>query len=364
MRFSTQPIPQIPENSQKTDLLTQQPELIPPTDDLRQRLLFQEPTLPALEATTLLNSTGDEELDKIIEIAGYAYDPIQDIFYSILNPWQRNVGYCRLYDEAAAPLGMIIDCEPVYFNYDNRKWMISFWKGQYDMVCGGEIGVYTSGIQLNIPEIFSGTFYNCVNDSELLQMSYVLKKNGQILFTRSDRHWWLTGFKLGEFAQPWELTMDVEIIFPNKAMLNAFLDGFKKAGYADFEYSINGNTFNFTYNTPRTPQPTTRTPQTDRIIQEKNRFLCELYQEITRNGTTVPEKLKILNEEAPELYEKALRIGSNQQFFQIFYVLIISAMYLLAAFSEGSPNDKMYLSRKKSEILNKLKQKIEALGIR
>jgi len=359
-----QPIPQLPENLQDTEQLTQHPELYEQMpDDFRSSLLFQRPALPVRGDTTLSNSTGDEELDKLIEIAGYAYDPIQDIFYSILNPWQRNVGYCRLYDEAAAPLGMIIDCEPIYFNYDNRKWMISYWKGQYDMVCGGEIGVYTSGIKLNIPDIFTGSFYNSVSDSELLQMSYVLKKNGKILFSRSDKHWWLTGFKLGEFAQPWELTMDIEITFPNREMLIAFLDGFRKAGYNDYEYSIVGNTFSFTFDTPRTTQPKTRTPQTDRIIQEKNKLLCEMYQEITRGGATVKEKLRILKEEAPELYEKALKIGSNKQFFQVFYVLIISAMYLLTAFSEGAPNDKKYLSRKKKDILKTLKRKIEALGI-
>ena len=35
-----------------------------------------------------------------------------DIFYSLNDCWQRDFGYCRLYDEACAPLAMIIDCEP------------------------------------------------------------------------------------------------------------------------------------------------------------------------------------------------------------------------------------------------------------
>jgi hypothetical protein len=29
---------------------------------------------------------------------------------------------------------MIIDCEPNHFEYRGKKWMLSFWKGQYDMV--------------------------------------------------------------------------------------------------------------------------------------------------------------------------------------------------------------------------------------
>lgn len=319
---------------------------------------------PWEKAPEEVKATSDPELDKIIELAGYDYDQPQDIFYSVLNPWQRNVGYCRLYDEAAAPLGMIMDCEPIYFDYDNRKWMISFWKGQYDLVCGSEVGIYTGGLQLNIPDIFSGTFYNSVNDEEMLPISYTLKKNGKTLFTRSDRHWWLTGFKLGEFAQPSELTLETSLTFPNSAMRDAFLGGFKEAGYQEHEYTIDGNTVSFVFDTPHTPQPTTRTPATDEIIQEKNRLLCEMYQNLTREGQSTPEKLKILKKEAPELYDQALKLGANQQFFQVLYVLIITAMYLLTAFSSGSSRDKNYLSRKKDEILKKLKQKIEKLPVR
>jgi hypothetical protein len=39
--------------------------------------------------------TGNEDLDEIIEIAGYSYDARQDIFISNMKPWQRYIGYCR-----------------------------------------------------------------------------------------------------------------------------------------------------------------------------------------------------------------------------------------------------------------------------
>ncbi len=45
------------------------------------------------EFAVLPQGTGNAELDKAIEIAGYSYDPKQDIFYSTMDPWQRNVGY-------------------------------------------------------------------------------------------------------------------------------------------------------------------------------------------------------------------------------------------------------------------------------
>jgi hypothetical protein len=53
-------------------------------------------------------------------------------------------------------------------------------------------------------------------------MSYVLKKNGETLFTRQAKHWWLTGFRLGEFSEPYELTMEVSVTLKDVFMRNAF----------------------------------------------------------------------------------------------------------------------------------------------
>ena len=77
----------------------------------------------------VVNVTGNDEVDKAIGAAGYSYDMKQDMFYSRMDAWQREMGYCRLYDEVAAPCGMIIDCEPINFEYDGKKWLIEFWKG-------------------------------------------------------------------------------------------------------------------------------------------------------------------------------------------------------------------------------------------
>lgn len=259
--------------------------------------------------------TGNEELDKAIALAGYAYDPNQDIFYSVMDPWQRNVGYCRLYDEAAAPWGMIIDCEPIYFEYGEKKWMIAFWKGQYDLVTGGEIGIYAEAFELSIPGLFSGTFYKAATDAECLQMSYTLKRDGVTLFSREGRHWWLTGFKLGEFSEPSDLTMDVSITFDDNLMCTAFLNAFREVGYSDNEFSVNGNTVSFIFATPLSPQPFTRTAATDWIIQRKNELLCKKYQEITGEQLTFPEKLKAIEEQAPDIYQKVMKLGKNQLLF-------------------------------------------------
>ena len=262
--------------------------------------------------------TGNDELDKAIETAGYSYDQKQDIFYSNMDPWQRDIGYCRLYDELAAPFGMIIDCEPIHFEYLKKEWMIGFWKGQYDLVTGAEIGVYTRAFDLNILGFFSGGYYDCVSNTDLLKMSYTLKKNGKTLFTREGVHWWLTGFKLGEFSEPSELTMDINITLHNVMMRDAFVTGLWNAGYSLDEFTRDGTTISFTFASPHTPPPITRIPATDRIIQRKNQLLCEKYQEITGTSNNVQDKVKAIEEQAPKMYDKIIRTWQSKQLYEMF----------------------------------------------
>ncbi|HOM02638.1 MAG TPA: DUF4474 domain-containing protein [Acetivibrio sp.] len=257
-----------------------------------------------------------EELDESFAIAGYAYDEKQDIFYSTKDAWQRKFGYCRLYDESAAPLGMIIDCEPIYFEYNGRRWLIEFWKGQYDLPTGAEVGIYvTDKPDINIPGLFKGPFFNCVSDEECLWMSFTLKKNGKVLFERGDRHWWLTGFRLGEFSQPWELTLEITITLKDEMMCSAFIEGLKRAGYTDREIKRYGNSVRVIFSKPHTPQPLTRTEITDAIVQRKNKLLCDLYNEVTKGCSTLEEKMVAIQENAPELYEHILGLGKPLELY-------------------------------------------------
>jgi hypothetical protein len=213
---------------------------------------------------------------------------------------------------------MIIDCEPIHFEYLEKHWMIGFWKGQYDLVTGGEIGVYTKAVDLTILGFFSGAYYDCVSNTDLLKMSYTLKKNGTTLFTREGEHWWLTGFKLGEFSNPSELTMDITITLHNVMMRDAFVTGLWNAGYPLDEFTRNGATVSFRFGSPHTPPPITRTPATDRIIQRKNELLCEKYHEITGPSNNIRDKVKAIEEQAPELYDKIIRTGKSKQLYETF----------------------------------------------
>lgn len=280
----------------------------------------------------------NKDLEKMIEMAGYSYDPLQDIFVSTLNPWQRDVGYCRLYDEAAAPLGMIIDSEPILFEYNNQKWMIGFWKGQYDLVTGGEIGIYKEAFDISLSGIVTGTFYNSVSNDEMLQMSFTLIKKGKKLFSREAKHWWLTGFMLGEFSEPSELKMEISMTLENINMRDAFVSGLRKAGYSDQEFTVTDNIVNFIFDVPHTAQPVSRIKEFDRIIQEKNKFLCDEFQELTKSYDTLPAKLIVAAERSPDLYANIFNSGKTKALYETVTVIIRIGTFLLASVS-GSQAD-------------------------
>lgn len=62
------------------------------------------------------------ELDRELLGVGFAYDYNQDIFYGRMDAWQREAGYCKIYDEAAYMAGMEYDCEPITFTYGEKRW--------------------------------------------------------------------------------------------------------------------------------------------------------------------------------------------------------------------------------------------------
>ena len=179
-----------------------------------------------------INST--ESIQSVVYVsinqAGFDYDKEQGIFYSMIDAWQYDYGYCRFYDEFSAPLSIIFDCEPIYFNYNNKRWLIEFWKGQYGICTGAEVGVYASEKTIYNETMNSeNIFYDKISPKEFLDISIVVKKNGQVIFKRKDKHWWLTGFILGEFSEPYELSVDINITLINEEMRNSFIQGDRKS---------------------------------------------------------------------------------------------------------------------------------------
>ncbi len=254
---------------------------------------------------------------QILEDTGYAYDWEQDIFYSVANPWQRKMGYCSLYDEWATPLGMVFDCEPVHFEYNGKQWLIEFWKGQYGITTGGEIGIYHTADPGGTPPIvFQGTFYQSASDEEALNVAFALFKKGNPLFTRADKHWWLTGFVLGEYSEPSSLTMKASVAFLDPGMRDAFLAAFRQLGYGAEDFTLSENTFSFLFAKPRTKQPLARRSPVKFLAMLRLKAFVDEYRKQTNGLTNMYDILTKLKIESPLLYQFVINIGRQRESYR------------------------------------------------
>lgn len=219
---------------------------------------------------------------KDTNVAGFAYNPIEDSFYATKNAWQKEFGYSHLYDVSAPFFRMIIDTEPIHFFYNNKHWLISFWKGQYGITTGAEIGVYATEEH----PIHKNTLYLPISNQEMLDMHFILYKKKEKIIDACGKHWWLARFKLGMFSKPKDLTMDIRITFPNKEMLEAFLVGIKKLKYKKKDYKIINNSFLFTFRKSHSKKVWTRFWLTDAIINHQNHNNVKRYNRYAKDLLT------------------------------------------------------------------------------
>lgn len=262
------------------------------------------------------------ELNRDLENAGFVYDRHRDVFYSNINCWQREMGYCHLYDEGSSGFNMVMHCEPVTFSYGNKRWLIELWKGQYGITTGGEIGIYNTDKEDIETDGFTGTFYESAQNSEMMPMKFVLRKNGKVLFKCKAVHWWLTGFKLGEYSALDTLTMDAEIKFPNPSMRQAFINSLVGIGYQSHEFSVHKNKVTIHYTIPHTKQPLTRGSLQESIVQKTNEDNCRLYNQVTNKYKDTLDKLEYLKNIAPEVYELFIHSIYARGFYEAFSWLL------------------------------------------
>lgn len=247
----------------------------------------------------------DEEkvwaINAFLEPFGFAFDLEQDIVVSRNDAWQREFGYRDLYDKKAPFLNMVIDCLPIIFEYDNKQYRIEFWKGQYGLTTGAEIGIYIKDENLK-------DYYRAARDEERLEMTFLLIKNCR-LFTRRKVSWWLTGFDVGVFSWPKDLKMKICVQFLNCEMRDAFVQALEQAGYARglIEICESIVCFDFCFVNNYRPNFCYRIIKV--IMQVFNGINCYIYMFFTRAFNRTIDKLTYLRYMVPVLYRLILRLS-------------------------------------------------------
>lgn len=261
-----------------------------------------------------VKSQGCEEkasrLNDALAPFGFVYLKAGDLIGSGMYPWQREMGYCKEYDEAAPAMSMIFDSEPVYFDYDGKRWLIELWKGQYGCTTGAEIGVYVnrSGNYKARPE---DLFYQCADDEERLHLEFTLYKDNRMIVYRQGCHWWLTGFLVGEYSRPDELVMEVSISFPTVEMRNAYYEGLLRAGYRPSEICLNQCRVSILFDSPCTRQYSRFCRLYIHYVNARNRRNCRIFRRVTRRFKCMLDKITYIGYCFPCLYRKLIRIGTK-----------------------------------------------------
>ena len=159
----------------------------------------------ALDARKILRKVAGLEdysiaTNDILGKFGYKYDPKQDIYYTDVDSWQRYFGFTDIYDQAAPLTNMWYLTLKADFRYGDLLWRLQWWKGQYGILEGAEMGVYTKD------PADTSTFYQCADNDHLIDMYFEYYRtvkdfnDDDMLFSREEKHWWLTGFKFGYTA--------------------------------------------------------------------------------------------------------------------------------------------------------------------
>lgn len=177
-------------------------------------------------------------------LLGFYMDLDQMYTYTGVNCWQRNFGFCFEYDLFCylTPYIMNYTTQRIKFVYDNLEWMCQVWKGRYFIANGGELGFY------NRPIGSKGTFYNCISDDYLMDMSLSIYHGDELIFARpTTKHWWVTGFAVGETAYlPRSLTLVGSVTLLDEDMLSAFTKALDKKWYC-IDYTVDGLTVTMTW---------------------------------------------------------------------------------------------------------------------
>lgn len=229
-----------------------------------------------------------EKIDKLNELInpfGYYYNCNQDIFSTTINAWQRDFGYTEFYNKNAHRLSIIFDSQPIYFNYNEKTWLIEFWKGQYGINTGCEVGIYYNDSL--VPESLRNyALFKSVSNEDMLPITISFSTKDYTIARLRQKHWWLTIFDLGKYTEPSELSMNIGITFPSREMMNSFINGLLDEGYKKEDIFIRGTKVYFLFDKCTTCSLNLFYRLRLKYIQPKNRILCKLFLKVTKPFNT------------------------------------------------------------------------------
>lgn len=285
-------------------------------------------------------------LNSLLAPYGFFWLPSQNLFSSTRDSWQREFGYCALYDRSAPFFNMVFDCLPVYFNYQGKTWLIEFWKGQYGINTGCEVGIYHADSIIKESD-YSQTLFHSASDQEMLPLTMKLFSlqqtsahgrhfchegySSQISrHTSAQRpscdapllcvgrvHWWLTGFLTGQFHHPHDLILHASVSFPDCQMRDAFLEGLSHTGHKTCDTDIDGLAVSVRLeNRPasgRCCKLCTLRKLAAAAAQFENHLFCRLYLYITRPFTQTPDRILCLYYLLPGALRHMLRFRRSRR---------------------------------------------------
>lgn len=248
-------------------------------------------------------------LNQLAEPFGFFYIEEEDVFTSRVDAWQRHSGYTAMYDKAAAGANMVMDAFPVYFDFEGKTWLIEFWKGQYGINTGGEVGVYHAR-HIVPPYFYPAVHFEAAEDDEMPRMLCCLERKEERIYELFDRHWWLTGFRMGTFSKPRDLRMAVEITFDEAKMAEAFFKGLQKTGLprSRFRICCNEVWIKIDFSGKR--------PFFEHLhracVQRLNHFYCLSYRAVTRPFVRTADRMLFLYFQLPFCFRRMLRLGCGR----------------------------------------------------
>lgn len=246
-------------------------------------------------------------LEELAYPFGYVYHCCCGYFSSAVDAWQKAGGYSWTYDYLAPRFQMVFDSLPVYFNYRGRTWLIEFWKGQYGINAGAEIGIYHSDRLLTETEYRSAHF-EAAREEEMLSCTMKLYLENGACVKISERHWWLTIFLPGVFSWPSRLCLKAAICFKNREMLEAFYHGLCRAGCPADRITVQNLCLSFSFHQPVTTHYDFLTRLRRRLSQCLNRMYCRLFLWVTRPFECTEDRILFLYYYIPFCFRRLMRL--------------------------------------------------------